>query len=376
MLSPVVALGFARFAYALFVPAMRANYRLSFTTLGALNAANTIGYFIGALITERVRHWLGTWLTYALSLGITGLSLLGSGITSGTWELMVLRMLAGIAGAIAFIIGATLAVNGSSPSRINAELGIYFAGGGIGIAISGLFIPYLIRHQGPEKGWLVIGVVSVIFAFESAWVARSIRTPEVRYQKRLPLRLRPLSALLASYGLFGLGYIAYMTFSVEYFVTKLGTAFNETVFWVILGCAAVFGASIYRYAIATYGGKASAATIMIVLALASLLPLAASSEVAALASSVLFGGSFLSVVTAVTAAARITIEEHQLTAAIATLTVAFAIGQGIGPLLAGLVATSPAYLSRTLLFSAAALALGAAIVAVSAAKDHFLLAGK
>jgi cytochrome c biogenesis protein CcdA len=62
------------------------------------------------------------------------------------------------------------------------------------------------------------------------------------------------------------------------------------------------------------------------------------SQAAALAPAVLFGASFLAVVTAATAVARRSLRQHHWTPAIGTLTVAFAVGQCIGPVLAGVLA--------------------------------------
>ena len=52
-------------------------------------------------------------------------------------------------------------------------------------------------------------------------------------------------------------------------------------------------------------------------------------------SAILFGGSFLSVVVAVTAFARKAAKPHAWTAVIAVFTVAFGLGQCIGPILSG-----------------------------------------
>ncbi|MGH9054723.1 MAG: YbfB/YjiJ family MFS transporter [Acidimicrobiales bacterium] len=48
-LGPAVALGLARFAYALLLPAMRTDLHWSYTQAGALNTANALGYFAGAI---------------------------------------------------------------------------------------------------------------------------------------------------------------------------------------------------------------------------------------------------------------------------------------------------------------------------------------
>jgi predicted MFS family arabinose efflux permease len=50
-LGPAVANSFARFAYALLLPAMRAELSLNYSQAGSLNTANALGYLAGALFT-------------------------------------------------------------------------------------------------------------------------------------------------------------------------------------------------------------------------------------------------------------------------------------------------------------------------------------
>ena len=50
-LGAAVSLGITRFAYALLLPAMRADLGWSYTLAGAMNTANALGYLLGALAT-------------------------------------------------------------------------------------------------------------------------------------------------------------------------------------------------------------------------------------------------------------------------------------------------------------------------------------
>ena len=58
-LGPVVATSFARFAYALILPPMRAELALNYAQAGALNTANALGYLAGALLCARYVSRLG-----------------------------------------------------------------------------------------------------------------------------------------------------------------------------------------------------------------------------------------------------------------------------------------------------------------------------
>jgi Uncharacterised MFS-type transporter YbfB len=77
---------------------------------------------------------------------------------------------------------------------------------------------------------------------------------------------------------------------------------------------------------------------------------------------VLFGGSFLIVPTSVTAFARKAALPHAWTALIAVLTIGFAIGQCVGPLLSGAISDGSPGLGGGLLLSGRILAAAAFIV--------------
>ena len=100
----------------------------------------------------------------------------------------------------------------------------------------------------------------------------------------------------------------------------------------------------------------------ILLALAAL-PLLWPGPAGAYLSAILFGGSFLSVVASVTAFARRVVAPHALTAAIATLTIAFGLGQCIGPVLSGALSDGPAGVRAGLWLSVGILAAGIIVAA-------------
>ncbi len=80
--------------------------------------------------------------------------------------------------------------------------------------------------------------------------------------------------------------------------------------------------------------------VLLVLLLGAILPLAFSGVASAFLSAALFGGSFLAVVTAITPVARQVTPPGSWTRVIGALTVAFAIGQCLGPILAGALSDS------------------------------------
>ncbi len=365
-LGPAVVLGLARFAYALLLPPMRAELHWSLGTAGAMSSANAIGYLGGALVTARLARRYGVSRSFLVGLGVTVVSLLLTAATGDTMVLLALRALAGLSGAVTFIAGAGLVAEVAATvtaRRAAMLLGIYFAGGGAGIVISGLSVPALLAASpttiGWRWGWLLLGALGAA-ALVPTWLAtRASREPPTPppHDRRWPAR--DFLALLGSYALFGTGYIAYMTFIVA-FLRDGGAGTDEIIaFWAVLGAASILGAFCWVRPIARLRGGRGASAVLAVVAAGAVLPLLSRSAPAALASAVLFGGSFLAVVTSVTAVAHRSLQPHHWTPAIAALTVAFAAGQCVGPILTGVLSEGPAGLRIGLGVSAGLLVIAA-----------------
>ena len=270
-LGPAVVLGLARFAYALLLPAMRAGLHWSLATAGAMNSANALGYLAGALATARLARRYGARRTFLAGLGVTVASLLLTATTGDTLGLLSLRALAGVSGAVTFIAGAGLvacAAAGTSAHRTAMLLGIYFAGGGAGIVISGLSVPALLASipasTGWRWGWVLLGALGAA-ALVPAWLAARASAeppPPPPHDRCWPAR--HFVALLASYALFGAGYIAYMTFVVAFLHDGGARTGEITAFWVLLGAASILGAFAWVRPIARLRGGRGASIVLAV----------------------------------------------------------------------------------------------------------------
>lgn len=166
-------------------------------------------------------------------------------------------------------------------------------------------------------------------------------------------RLRPL---LIGYGLFGAGYIAYMTFIAAYLTQNGADEFGIAQFWVLLGLAAVAGSILWSPILGRLGGGRGVALTLAAVLVGTGLPAASGSMIAAYSSAVIFGGSFLSTPASVAGCARQLLPQRYWTNAVAALTVIFALGQCIGPVLAGAVSDGPDGVRAGLLLGAGLLA--------------------
>ncbi len=367
-LGPAIALGFARFSYALLLPAMRADLHWTYASAGFSNTANALGYLLGALIAAPVAARVGNKRAFAIGLAITVAALLGSGLTNDFLLLAGLRAIAGIGGALPFITGAALASaagEGGGAARPARLLGVYFGGAGFGMLVAALLIPEITQSHGWRDGWLAMGALGLL--------GFGISLPALRYA---PRQLRTLNAsagrpsfrsghnlrpLFVSYTLFGAGYIAYATFIIAWLRTNLAFGvWQIAIFWACAGGSATVAWFAWGPILARLRGARGVALANAFVMLGAILPVAGLGPSAAYISALLFGGSFLIVPTSVTVVVRYTTPPSSWTAVIALLTVGFAVGQCAGPLLSGWVSDTQS-LTSGLLLSGGILALASLI---------------
>jgi predicted MFS family arabinose efflux permease len=366
-MGPAVALGLARFAYALLLPAMRADLGWSYANAGAMNTANAAGYLAGALIAAPVARRFGIKQCFFAGIFVTAIGIGASGLTAQFGILMSLRVLTGVMGALAFVAGGsmTAAVAGAA-ARAPLALGMYFAGGGLGITMSALTVPLLLERMGWRGGWQVLG--GLAFAATAIALPALLRaplpadhSPAARQYSWSPQKMR---IELIGYVLFGAGYIAYATFIIAQLRSNSHFSPREiSFFWALLGSAAIAGVFVWSPILARLRGGRGAAAVIAAVMLGAALPLLSSGRPVAYLSALLFGGSFLSTITAVTSFARRAAPPEAWTKAIAALTVAFGIGQCVGPLLSGYLSDGPNGV-RTGLEVSAAILLASAVVIV------------
>ena len=363
-LGPAVSNSFARFAYALMLPAMRADLGLNYSQAGALNTANAIGYLGGALFAARYVSALGNRRLFCTGMVATVIAILGSGLTGDFVAQLGLRTVAGVGGAMVFICGAVLASNifPDRPRLASSAIAVYFGGAGAGILLSGAGVPPLLAIAGDDawrSAWLAIGIVSALFAVFAIWAARQIDEPSSGARGGA-WPIAELRAALASYFLFGAGYIAYMMFVVAWMVSHGRAALDVSLTWGTLGIATLVAPLAWRVPRARWRAATVLAASGVVLGIGAALPLVSTSRPAMLMSAVFFGGAMFTAPAAVTDLVKTSLPKTSWGSAVSVFTVVFAIGQAIGPVLTGWLADVTQSLQAGLAGSVAILAVASA----------------
>jgi predicted MFS family arabinose efflux permease len=371
-LAAAVSLGLARFSYALLLPPMRADLGWTYLAAGAMNTVNAAGYLAGALLMPMALRRFGARRVLLGGGVASGLLLCAHGVVLSDAALYVLRALTGVASAAMFVCGGLLAarlggqVTGAVARGPSAGLvlGVYYGGTGMGIVIAALLVPPLsalaVTHAW-QWAWVSLGVAALVATAITALATRSLDQAGAARAGQVPFRWRLLGCGLASYFLFGLGYIGYMTFVVTLLREQHLSSALITVFYGLLGLAVIGSSWLWAGLLQRHRGGGAMRLLNALLAMATLLPVLSAHPVAVFASGLLFGGVFLSVVASTTALVRHNLPSAAWPAGISAFTIVFAAGQIVGPTLVGWVADGAGGLRGGLACSAAVLALGALI---------------
>nr|WP_304844290.1 YbfB/YjiJ family MFS transporter [Hydrogenophaga sp.] len=372
-LGAAVSLGITRFAYGLLLPPMRADLGWSYTLAGAMNTFNALGYLLGALVTPwLLRRFSATGLLLSGSL-LASLFMGLSGFFTTAAPLLAQRLLAGVASALVFIAGGLLAarLGARQPQRSGFLLGLYYGGTGLGIVVSALGVPPVLAAASAQAhawtwAWWGLALVCLLATALMAWPARVLAlhegpavNPAMREGREF--RARDFAFALAGYAGFGVGYIGYMTFVIALLREQGSSASAVTAFYALLGVAVVASSRIWARLLDRHRDGQALARLNALLGVATVVPALTASAPLVLASGLLFGAVFLSVVASTTALVRHNLPPAQWAAGISAFTIVFAAGQIVGPTVVGFIADGPGGLARGLVFSAVALWVGAAL---------------
>jgi predicted MFS family arabinose efflux permease len=362
-LTPTVGLGIGRFAYSLVLPDMRDALLWSYSAAGFMNTINAAGYLAGALVASKLikRFGLSTTVRWGTLTCVASLALCA--LTGNFIVLSFARLAVGLGAAAVFIAAAALAttIAQSYPERANFLLCLFYAGPGLGIVSSGLIAPFVLQWFGPGSWWIVWWAMTLL---SIAMTIPLLLTPfdasaDIADQSPATFALPPAAIYLTGYFLFGAGYIAYMTFMIAYIRDAGGGAAAQSAFWCLIGLSAFVTPWLWRRVLAHDSGGLSTAIILGVNAIGAALPLLGHSTAWLAASALVFGVSFFAVVGSTTAFVRFNYPPAAWPTAIAAMTIAFGVGQTLGPIATGAVTDAMGSLSYALNAGAAMLAAGA-----------------
>jgi predicted MFS family arabinose efflux permease len=354
----VLTIGLARFAYTPLLPQMQAQAGLGVADGGLLAAINYAGYMSGALLAAWIESpaWRRRLYVWSLPLALLITALMGWSTSFGVWALS--RYVGGLCGAAGMLLGSGLVQGWLIRAGRRPELGLYFIGLGLGIVVSALGAMGMTRL---ELGWIAqwqgFALLGLVFLLP-AWAWRPpVPPPAAKAVVGAVPSRRWMALLLAAYFCAGWGFVINATFTVAIVEKQALLAGQGPWAWLLVGLAATPAVFVWDR-IARRSGDVGALLMAFGLQIVGvLLPVLAQGLVAALAGALLYGATFIGIVS-LTLALVGRRSPANPGKAMARLTLSYGVAQISAPALTGHMVEASGSFDAALWLTAGVLAAG------------------
>lgn len=363
--SLILVLGVARFAYTPLLPLMQQQAGLGVAEAGWLAAINYAGYLSGALIASRISSLVLKDRLYRIGMVLAIVSTLVMGLSTNVVVWALSRYVAGLTSAAGMLLGTGLIMNWLIRHNHRSELGIHFAGIGLGIAgCAGavmLFTPWL-NWREQWFAFTALGCLLLVPAL--AWLpppdTSGLTTSGQKMQDQPPSALY-LRIFMAAYFCAGFGYVVSVTFIVAIVNQLPGLDGWGNLVFLAIGIGAA-PACINWDLIARRTGDLNALILAALLQIVGiLLPVMVPGLWAAMLGALLFGGTFIGMVSLVLSMAG-RYYPGMPAKMMGKMTLSYGVAQIIGPAVTGQIGARLGSYNAGLYVAAGIMALGAALL--------------
>jgi sugar phosphate permease len=369
-LTIFACLGLARFAFGMLLPSMREALGLSYDEMGFLGTGNFAGYLVAVAMAPFLLRRFSPRQLIASGLFFIALCMSGIAVGESYLSVLLLYTCVGVGSGLANIPIMVLVSYWFRREKRGQAAGLIVIGSGFAIIFSGFIIPVLnasFGQSGWRVSWMLLALIILVVAVIAAVLIRNDpaekglepvgKTQELEYDPSAsrghfsPVRI--LSHLGILYFIFGATYVIYGTFIVTTMVEEY--AFAEVSagrFWSWVGFFSLFSGTLFGLLSDKIGRKSGLMTVFGVQTLAYLLAGSRLGPMALFGSVVLYGAAVFAIPAIMAAAVGDYLGKARAAAAFSIITFCFAIGQTLGPALAGMVAESTGTFTGSYLASA------------------------
>ncbi|MCH8507121.1 MAG: MFS transporter [Ectothiorhodospiraceae bacterium] len=222
----LIVIVFARLAYGLLLPPMRADLGMSYQQAGLLGTVTALGYFCFVLLGGITAARWGARTSVVFGLTTVSLGFAGMALSNAYPLLMLFMVLLGVGTAFSYAPMVSLLATWF-PERRGTVIGFLTSGVGLGMLIIGVLIPWLERLFGTtgwRVTWAVFAVAGVLVALMVACFVRNPPSaaprdghPPPPPSDKIAIYTNPRVITVGLvYGIVGLTYIVQTVFMVSF----------------------------------------------------------------------------------------------------------------------------------------------------------------
>jgi len=365
--SLILVLGVARFSYTPLLPLMQQQAGLGVAEAGWLAAINYAGYLSGALIASLISDLVLKDRLYRIGMVVAVLSTVVMGLTTDITIWALSRFVAGLSSAAGMLLGTGLILNWLIRHHHRSELGIHFAGIGLGIAGCAAAVAVMSHWLDWRQQWFALTAIGCLLlvpalrwlpAPDTSGMTKSGQKMEDKPPSRLFMRL-----FMAAYFCAGVGYVVSATFIVAIIEHLPGLAGQGNLVFLAIGIGAAPACINWDFIARRIGDLNALVAAAVLQIIGILLPVVVGGLLAAIFGALLFGGTFIGMVSLVlTMAGRY--YPTRPAKMMGKMTLSYGAAQILAPAITGWLATRFGSYEAGLYLAAAVMVVGTALLLI------------
>ena len=343
-LTSLVVIGFARLAYGIILPTMRADLGLSYQQAGILSTFTALCYVCFVLAGGLAAARWGAKASVMFGMLTVTAGFLGLAVATHFWLVMFLMGLLGFGTAFAFAPMVALLATWF-PEQRGLVIGYMSSGVGISVLVTGMLVPLLFDVFG-DQGWRVSwGMFAAAALLVTVMIGLFVRNPPKATTSaagQLPSEVKwriyrnPRVLIVATtYGIIGLGYIVQTVFMVSFMVES---GHNEAIagrFMAMMGLLSIAGGPLWGWLSDRWGRGNALAMCMFLVLVAVALPITGQTLPHFFFHFLVMGASVNGLFAMIQTSATDQVAPRYIPIAFSFATVFFAFGQFLGPAVGG-----------------------------------------
>ena len=298
ILSIVVGIGVARFAFTSLLPFMLEDF-LSLTYAGILASFNFAGYLSGALFSIFIKD-INTKVKYfriGMILSIITTLILATTINETLW--LISRVIAGFGSAMVLIVGSSIVMVKLKFEDKTKAMGIHFSGIGFSIAISELISQTILKNASWSDAWLTLSIFAFIVSFYVIYILsfdKIVKKEAVKHTLSKSIFSTYVILLILAYFTEGVGFVVQGTFLPDIINSLEGLEGYGNLGWLVVGIAGIPSSILWMRLAHSYGSVNIIIIAMALQIIGILIPTFSTNIILNLLSGAIYGSTFIGLV--------------------------------------------------------------------------------
>ncbi len=295
ILSIVVGVGVARFAFTTLLPPMLQDY-LSITDAGLYASINYTGYMSGAIFSIFLKDINAKVFYFRIGIILSVLTTLILATTTNEILWFLSRIIAGFGSAMSLIVGGALVMVKLNMEDKTKAMGIHFTGIGFAIAVTQLISQEVLEFYHWDKAWLVLTFFAFVVSFYIIYVLsfdHEQKTTAVAHKVNRSMYTPHVILLILGYFTAGVTFVVQATFFPDIINSLEGLDGYGNLGWLVVGIAGIPSAIIWMHLAHKYGSVNIIIVAFIFQIIGILIPTFSTDIVMNLLSGALYGSTFI-----------------------------------------------------------------------------------